>query len=142
MNVLGQIKQYSAYRLSELADTGSPDDHGSDGAVFLTDVRDDLVDRIQHHLNDGDELGDVLDSEGERIRNEVSDSAPAVSTHLKWKQFVDLTAYTEDLSDHGTPTDNTPGGWADMALVQIAYRLLDVLMDEIEDSVETETEEV
>ncbi|WAB08774.1 OCR-like antirestriction protein [Streptomyces phage Andris] len=127
--VIEQIELYDPDKLAELA--GSPDipeSRVSEGADFLARARDAVVDRVQAAEKEGEDLQSVR----EAIQGEVSDAAPSGDIDQKWRQFVDLAAYKEDLSDHGALKDDTPSGHADIALMAIAHRLAVALLDQIE----------
>ncbi|ATI18853.1 OCR-like antirestriction protein [Streptomyces phage Diane] len=135
MNILEEIENYGPYKLSELADCASPDSSTSEGSDFLATVRDDVIDKIQNQIDwDGklSSLSDLIALERDRIQDEASDSAPDVRTHTMWREYVDLCAYQEDLTEFGTPTDDTMEGRARLALTSIAHRLVSALLDEIE----------
>lgn len=87
---LDSIKSLSPYALARLVECGDPDSPESRGALFLTSVRDAVVeyaetDDYTHHWSDA--------------IHEIADSAPDVYTHQRWQEFVDLCAYETDLSD-------------------------------------------
>ncbi|QYW07913.1 OCR-like antirestriction protein [Streptomyces phage RedBear] len=132
MNILEDIKQRGAYSLAVTADTLSPDDHASEGAKFLTDLRDDLVERIEWEV-EHNEL--TLVEAAEAVRDgdalgEVADEAPSVYTPQVWAQFVDLGAYHEDLEPHDLNGDDL-SKIAGIALYHVAYRLASTLLEEI-----------
>jgi hypothetical protein len=70
-----------------LAECGQPDTPDSPGAKFLNSVADAVADAIENGEDD------------ERILNEIANDAPAMSTHEKWEQFVDLRGYRVDTTD-------------------------------------------
>jgi len=74
--------------LATLADCPQPDSVDSPGAEFLIAVADAVEDAIDNN--------DELD---ERLISEIANDAPAVSTHAKWLQFVDLRGYRVDTTD-------------------------------------------
>jgi hypothetical protein len=134
-NIIEQIEQYGPLKLARIADVTEPDSHVSDGADFLASIRDDVTEKVSYYWDGGEsQLLDIVQDERERIQDEVSDSAPSVYTHEMWRQFVDLCAYREDLSDHGEPTDDTMEGRARLALSSIGFRLASALLDEIEEA--------
>ncbi|AWY07636.1 OCR-like antirestriction protein [Streptomyces phage Yosif] len=133
--ILDDIKARSSYRLSNDAGCGCPDNLESEGALFLDRVRDAVVESLEY-LVGSDDLTLVEAVEYARDHGtdgEIADSAVSVYTHEKWKQFVDLQAYNEDLDEiGGTPDDLDQGaGWA---LYLIASRLVGQLLQEIEDA--------
>ncbi|MER6231765.1 hypothetical protein ABT169_21870 [Streptomyces sp. NPDC001616] len=131
MTIIEEIKQYGPHQLAQKADVASPDTLTSPGAIFLTDIRDAVIEALE-------EAGGV----SERKHGEIADSAASVMTHEKWKQYVDLCAYREDLSDFGEPTKGGIEGAVDTALFYIAHRLAGALVEEIGEAAEAETEEV
>ncbi|UFD98006.1 hypothetical protein PQC18_gp68 [Streptomyces phage Pablito] len=135
MNPIEKIEQHSVYELATIADCGKPDSKVSLGSDFLASVRDDVLDKVNDYW-DGkpSTLEDVILAQRERIQDEVSDSAPSVYTHTMWTEYVDLCAYQEDLSEFGTPTDDTMEGRARLALSAIGFRLASALLDEIEEA--------
>lgn len=117
---LTELRALSVWELAELAECGKPDTVTSPGADLLTTTRDAFLDDV--------ESGDST-TDWERVIEEHADSAPNVYTHPMWKQFVDLTAYQEDVSDNDTVNLSQ---LATIALYQIAERLLRKLADELE----------
>jgi hypothetical protein len=108
------IKAMEAFELARIADCASPDTSDSPGAKFLLGVRDAVVDELTHsHAADGYDLADIL--------TEIAENAPSVYTHERWQEFVDLCAYTEDVTEFGSELTMT--SLAAIALHQIAYRL-------------------
>ncbi len=112
--MLDTIRAMSAFELAGLAECLSPDDLNSPGAVFLTRVRDAVVEAIES----GESLSEA--------RRQIADDAPNVYTHARWAEFVDLGAYLEE--------NEIGDGWGDdltaaagVALHQIAARLCDAL---------------
>lgn len=106
---------YNAYQLARMADVVSPDSDASPGAAFLLHVAgltDDLL---------SDNPGADIDTLSDSI-TEQADNAVPVYTHEKWQTFVDLCAYTEDVSEFGPITDMENA--ADLALYMIAERLI------------------
>ncbi|AXQ61124.1 OCR-like antirestriction protein [Streptomyces phage Hank144] len=127
MDIIDEIKQYGPYSLSGKAEVSQPDTHNSPGALFLISIRDAVVEAFE-------EYGAV----DERKHGEIADAAPSVMTHEKWQQFVDLCAYQEDLSDFGETVKQGIDATADLALFNIAHRLVGALVEEINDNTETE----
>lgn len=125
-DALAKVKEYTANQLSTDAGCFSPDDPDSPGALLLTGVRDDLVERI--------ESGQITvggDANEDEVR-EIADAAPDVYTHKRWQEFVDLGAYQEDISEYGEPdAANLTDSVAAVALYAIAERLANALLDEL-----------
>ncbi|AOQ27045.1 OCR-like antirestriction protein [Streptomyces phage Goby] len=138
MDIIESIKQRGAYSLASDADTLSPDDHRSAGALFLIQVRDSLLEEIEWRVNNGwtvkDSAEDIRDHDGYGV---IADQAPSIYTNEVWKQFVDLGGYNEDLEPHDLNAGDLskiPG----IALYHIAWRLAEVLTEEIIESFENE----
>lgn len=112
----------TAYTLANDADVACPDSLTSEGAEFLTAIRDALAERIEHDAEDvaGDE-GDVC--------AEIADGAvPVWNTHRLMTAYVDLAAYREDLSDYGDTVDGVM--LATWSLYQVGQRLASTLLDQ------------
>lgn len=122
---LGEIRELTAYHLSNMADCASPDSLTSPGALMLESVRDSIVGNIEG----GHITLDNLDDNGQL--HEIADAAPSVYTHSKWSQFLDLCAYAEEPESGEWPQDLDKT--ADIALYQIADRLAHVLAEEWRD---------
>jgi hypothetical protein len=128
------IEEMNAYHLAEAVGCATPDTPESPGAVFLTSVRDRVLEAIGD-VDDDDlvKLGDAL----EDTRHEIADNAPDVYTATRWAEFTDLGAYREDLSDIGFSAVGAPtiDGATDLtaaagtALYSIAERLVSWLVD-------------
>ena len=121
MGTLQDIKEYSVYELARLADCARPNTTDSPGGQFLDLVRLGFIEE----LGRGEFSSDTLRDDTFR---EIADSAPDTYTHARWLQFVDLSAYEEEV-----PPEITD--WTEAAawpLVEIAHRLLCALWDEYE----------
>lgn len=92
MGVVEEINSISVFRLSRIADCVEPDSDSSPGGWFLRDMRDSVVD-----LWENDELRD--DNYQDKIA-ELAGNAPDAYTYELWKEFVDLGAFREDVSDY------------------------------------------
>ena len=138
MDIIEEIKQRGPYSLAGAAETLSPDTHRSAGALFLVRVRDSLLEEIEWRVNNGwtvlDAAKDFVDNDGYGV---VADQAPSVYTHELWSQFADLGGYREDLSDHDLNVDELDK-IPSLALYLIAWRLAEVLTEEIIDVIENE----
>lgn len=108
---------HNAWSLAVAAECASPDTLESPGAAFLLSVQD--------AVNDYDECPD------DDAIHEIADGAPDVYTHKRWQEFVDLAAYSEDLSEWGPiDPDDLERAVAGVALYQIAERLARALIEE------------
>jgi hypothetical protein len=128
MATLVEIKDFNAYALSDgdFAGCGTPDTLESAGAMFLTRVRDALVEAVEsgritpsQERTNGEEASDII--------HEIADDAPSVYTATKWAQFVDLAAYQEDPTEYGDISDMDSA--AGVCLYIIAERLCNALVD-------------
>lgn len=113
---------HNAYQLARLAECTDPDSLESDGSRWLLRVASDIPD-----LMESDDPEDTV--------HEYADGAVPHMTHERWKIFVDLGAYSEDLSelDFEYDADNSQAdltGAAGVALYMIADRLLRALISE------------
>ncbi|MEU6572315.1 hypothetical protein [Streptomyces sp. NPDC046805] len=120
MNTIERINYYAPPILAQLAQCAEPDSHVSDGADFLALVRDKVVELAEA----GAHREDIQDA----AANVGEDAEPGV----KWRRFVDLSAYKENLTEAGRPIPDTPEGHADLALYFIGFRLASALLDEIQ----------
>lgn len=113
---IDEMKEASAFILSDMAQCESPDTNGSPGAKFLISVRDKVVRAIEDRritLEDFDDHGQC---------HSIADDAPSIYTHERWRQFVDLGAFNEEPEyDDAWPKDLNQA--AAVALYQIADRL-------------------
>jgi hypothetical protein len=120
---------YTTWQLARLADVTDPDAHdgmgfsadqgttpveGSPGAKFLRSVAYDVA--------------NLLDEADEDTPSEIADSAVPIYTHEMWSTFVDLAAYTEDISELGAE-DAEMDKQAATALYMIAERLASALIE-------------
>lgn len=126
---IGVLTRLNPYELASLAGCGTPDEgrsrrrkSWSAGAKLLVSVRDAVVEAIRDGRiteNDRDDRGQL---------HEIADSAPDIYTYGRWKEFVDLAAFSEDPE----MCDKWPGDLteaAGIALYQIADRLCHVMVD-------------
>jgi hypothetical protein len=135
---LEEIKEWT-YMLStkDMADCGDPDSHESAGMGFLTSVRDAVVEGIEDGTFVPDGEGRDDDNGAVHV---IADNAPDVSTHTRWREFVDLAAYFEEpeISD-AWPEDLTEA--AGVALFQIAERLVYAILREWREGLADEDDE-
>jgi hypothetical protein len=125
-----ETEDRNPYQLAQLADVTSPDSPTSPGAVWLLRVASDAEDLWDW----GKETEDLTDT-----ISEYADQAVPVYTHERWKVFVDLAAYTEEVTEFGPVEDMTAA--AGVALYMIAERLLNALIEEKREEAEEEEEE-
>jgi hypothetical protein len=126
MDITERINHYDPPTLARLAECAEPDSRVSEGADFLALVRDKVVDLVQ-------EYGEVAPYR-EAIQDAAAEAGKSADLGVKWRQFVDLGAYKENLTEFGTPSPDTPEGHADLALFFIGFRLAKTLLDEIEEA--------
>lgn len=136
-NALESMNERNAYNLAAMAECGSPDSPDSAGAVFLTSVRDRVVELIEecddwHDIATSDRLEDLDYSGGV---HSIADEAPDVYTYTRWSEFVDLQAYQEDVNELGeVDGDDLTRSVAGVALYMIAERLAWELIREVAES--------
>ncbi len=131
--------QHTTWQLARLADCADPDKpdglawpyvdgdeerarmnaDASPGAQFLRRVEDNVLEWF-----DNEQSGDFDDYAGE-----LADNAVPVYTHERWRVFVDLAAYDEDISELGSDSSDLTEA-AGVALYLIAERLARALHDE------------
>lgn len=125
------MSKRTAWSLARTAGCGDPDSLDSEGALFLTGIRDAVVDEF---TDDGIYREDVI--------HEVADGAISVYTHRRWLQFVDLQAYNEDPTELGFDGSDMLEGAA-ACLYLIGSRLASLLWEELDEAAsEDEDEEV
>lgn len=119
-----KISNYNANDLARLADCGTPGTLDGTGAKFLESIRDALVEEWSGP-------GSISD----RFMSELCDGAPSVYTSELWLQFVEVSAYREDLEELGAATFEFAAAGA---LVSIAQRLATALRAELEEGASDE----
>jgi hypothetical protein len=102
----------------------------SEGADFLALVRDKVVDLVAQYE---EARADVVAHHRESIQSEASVAGTSADPDVKWRQFVDLHAYKEEVAEAGTPRPDTPESHAELALSYIGFRLAAALLTEIEE---------
>lgn len=95
--------------LVERADCAWPDEQ--DSRDFLYGIHDACLEQLQYKTPYWQDMA-----------SEIADNAVPVYTHQRWRMFVDLGAYNEDLTDFGGPVANMTEN-AGVALYIIAERL-------------------
>lgn len=105
----------SVNELAGMADVVSPDSATSPGGEWL-----DLVARSMDDLAGYDDIEEGI--------TEIADGCVPIYTHNRWQVYVDLGAYTEDVTEFGPIEDMEQA--AGIALYLIAERLLTALIDE------------
>ncbi|MFF3793755.1 hypothetical protein ACFYXW_27515 [Streptomyces sp. NPDC001981] len=134
MYIIEKIDEYPPPTLARIADCTTPDSNTGDGADFLAKVRDSVIDLIAHHMTVTESsIAEVINDFRDKIQDVASVAAISPYAPEKWRQFVDLSAYTEDISQFGTPTNDTLDGRADLMLGAIGHRLASGLLDEIKE---------
>jgi hypothetical protein len=126
MDIIEKINHYDPPTLARLAKCAEPDSRVSEGADFLALVRDKVVDMVQ-------ELGEAGTPYREAIQDAAADIGSTAEPGVKWRRFVDLSAYKENVTEFGRPSPDTPEGHADLALFFIGFRLASALITEIEE---------
>lgn len=115
---------YNVFQLARMAEVQSPDSATSPGAEWLASVERDARDLIENHKDST--TGIDVDDYHDEI-TEYADNAVPVYTHNRWEVFVDLCAYTEDVTEFGEPEDMTAA--AGVALYMIAERLIRAIVE-------------
>jgi hypothetical protein len=133
--VSARLSDLNAFHLARSADCATPDALDSPGARLLLSVRDDVMASLDNI--DADDWTRLADALAGRI-HEIADAAPDAMTNLRWREFTDLAAYHEDLTESGEidPADLT-ASVAGRALYQIAQRLADQLIATAQDAYDT-----
>lgn len=117
------VRELDAYQLSRLADCGRPDSLGTEGAEFLRDTRDRVLEAFDERVR-----LDGMDSMRDwRVRDDVSQGGAPIDSndHAKWSAFVDLEAYKR--SPEGVEHCHTISDMADLFLADIFDTLVSVL---------------
>jgi hypothetical protein len=126
MDIIEKIEHYDPPTLARLAKCAEPDTRVSEGADFLALVRDKVVDLVK-------EFGETATPYREAIQDAAADIGSTAEAGVKWRRFVDLSAYKENVTEFGRPSPDTPEGHADLALFFIGFRLASALITEIEE---------
>ena len=87
-----ELKSLNAYQLADIAECGVPTNQNNDGAEYLNDIRDDILNAY---------IENTLDDYPHDTLNEIIDSNMPIYTGQFWRVFTDLEAYNEDASDFG-----------------------------------------
>lgn len=131
-------ESYTSWELANLAKVTSPDAHdgigfsadqdvmvhvagGSPGARFLRSIAYDVSALIEDGLS-------TRDDDHHDALHDLADSAVPIYTHEMWSTFVDLAAYTEDVSELSAE-DTSMNRQAAIALYMIAERLAFALIE-------------
>ncbi|MFF4510616.1 hypothetical protein [Streptomyces mirabilis] len=125
MDIIERINHYDPPTLARLAQCAEPDSRVSEGADFLALVRDTVLRLVEAY----GEVG----SNREAIQDSAADIGSTAEPGVKWRRFVDLSAYKENVTEFGRPSPDTPEGHADLALFFISFRLASALITEIEE---------
>jgi hypothetical protein len=131
------VKDRTVAELAGMAECSDPDTDSSPGADFLRAIESSVADA----LNTIDADSGVVTERMQERAAEIADYCVPVYTHNLWATFVDLCAYSEDLSDIGYEFDISHGigqipSWA---LYMIGERLaLALFEDELPEDEGTE----
>jgi hypothetical protein len=126
---LADMGERTVWNLARLAECADPERLDSPGADFLASVRDEVIERIQYVLAEGQTVG--VDSFMDEHGTEIADLAPDVYTYKRWQEFVDLAAWQEDPSELGSASDDMTEA-AGACLYLIADRLIRALLEDWE----------
>ena len=128
------IRELTAYRLANEADVTGPDSPTSLGAEFLLRVAEAVAENLDYNP-------EVTAAEwAEDGAHEVADGCVPVYTHERWQTFVDLAAYTEDVSEYGGFEDDMTSA-AGVALYMVADRLARQLSEMVDEAREDAADE-
>jgi hypothetical protein len=116
------MKERTVWELARMAECSDPDKTDSPGANFLRAIESSVKDALSYGYEQGD---DVTSDEWQSERSsELADYCVPVYTHNLWVTFVDLAAYSEDLSDWAYEHDtDSPERLPSLALYVIGERL-------------------
>lgn len=135
------LPDLSTAALAALADCVCPDRDEKAGRSFLSGVAEAVADLLGDELRglDDDAAADEILATVTAWREgdapfEIADGAPSVYTFTMWKQFVELAAWQEDVSEFGDPGDDLSRA-ASLALYVIARNLVDALVDRVAEEV-------
>lgn len=122
------MKERTVWELARMAECSDPDTDSSPGADFLRSIETSVKDAL--NTIDADS-GDMDEWSMERA-HEIADYCVPVYTHNLWVTFVDLAAYSEDLSDLGMESVSTdePEKLPQLALYMIGERLALALFED------------
>lgn len=131
--VLDAVREMNYIRLSnQVADITGPDSETSEGARFVSLVRDALVEALEWKV----ENDDVDLAQAARIvredSHELADAAVPVYTHNRWLTFADLAAWQVDVSEYASG-DQDMTTLAGIALYEVARQLVDELCQFVEE---------
>ena len=130
--IAARVRALRPWELAQLADCASPDSEDSAGARMLASVAESVAESL--------EWDPEPYASGDVDPHEIADGAPSVYTATRWAEFVDLGAYSEDVSELVSDARSDLTDAAGVALYMIAERLVFALADGITDELETEDE--
>jgi hypothetical protein len=126
----GTSNARTVWELARIAECSDPDTDSSPGADFLRHVENSVKEALAYgHEQDYDVTDEDWQSS---TASEVADQCVPVYTHNLWVTFVDLAAYSEDVSELGmesVPTDELEK-LPSLALYMIGERLALALFSE------------
>jgi hypothetical protein len=125
---IAEIRGRSPFGLAGDGDAAGPDTLDSAGAVFLLQVAHEVCEAAEEWLAGGTRPADVCDASDKWAV--IADVMPDVYTGMRWAEFVDLAAWSEDVEEYTTGGEDMTD-LAGLALYVIAERLCGVLWDEI-----------
>lgn len=138
MTTLDDIRAWNPLHMADAAEAFDPDtiaeregEDDSPGAVFLRSVWRATLEAVETAREEGVAWSDLAEHLTDAF-HEIADAAPDVYTHTRWREFVDLGAYREDLSEWG-PIDpeDIERAVAGVALYQMADRLARAIVEEL-----------
>lgn len=117
---------HTVWQLSRMAGCYDPDSLVSPGAEFLLRIEADTVVAIEE-AEPSDDNSDIA--------HQVADTAVPIGTFDKWRTFVDLGAWEQDVSDYINWQSDDPNGTdmttqATVALYVIGNQLASALIEQ------------
>jgi hypothetical protein len=116
------MKDRTVWELARMAECSDPDTDSSPGADFLRSIETSVKEALAYGY---EQDYDVTDEDWQSsTATEVADRCVPGYTHNLWVTFVDLAAYSEDLSDRAYEHDtDSPERLPSLALYVIGERL-------------------
>lgn len=119
--VVEYLTSLTVWHLADLAGCVAPDSQTSSGALFLTDIRDAVV-------QDWNRLTENKDPNSDGAVYEIANGNVPTAIHDLWLTFTDLAAYREDIPKSETRESLSEAAMT--ALYQIGERLVLALVKE------------
>lgn len=134
MSTLDELKRLPAFELARYVD-GITDNvtRGTDGAEFLTDVRDAWAEYVESEGS----------ADRDTIERDVLSTALQMPTHTSWQVFTDLAAYNVEPYDSEVRwgSDGDLSNLALAVLVKVASDLLSALSGDLDEDEEESSDD-